>query len=216
MPFTEEQFLGVFSSYNEALWPVAALLWVLTAMALGLLAGRLAHGRLIGALLAIHWLWAGAVYHLVFFSTINPAARVFGAAFILEGLLFLWYGAVKGRLDFRWGRSPRQALSIVLALFSLAYPALVRLSGFEWPAMPAYGVPCPTAILTMGLLLALPPANHRGLAVIPVLWALVASSAAAMFRVLPDFMLPIAAVVLVAWCAAPRMTIWSGRRLTAA
>ncbi len=208
MPFTEEQFLGVFTSYNEALWPVAALLWVLTAMALGLLAGRLAHGRLIGALLAIHWLWAGGAYHFAFFSTINPAARVFGAAFILEGLLFLWYGAVKGRLDFRWGRSPRQVASIVLAAFSLAYPALVRLAGFEWPAMPAYGVPCPTAILTMGLLLALPPGTHRGLAIIPILWATVAGSAAILFGVLPDYMLMVAGGVLIAYAAAPRMAVW--------
>ncbi len=210
MPFTETQFLAVFTSYNEALWPAAALLWVLTAMTLGLLAARQARGRLIGGLLAVHWLWSGAVYHLVYFRTINPAARLFGAAFLLEGLLFLWLGPIRGRLEFHWGRGPRPIVSMTLACYALAYPALVRLAGFDWPAMPAFAVPCPTTLLTIGLLFAMPPGAHRTLFVIPILWCVVAGSAALLFRVLPDYMLFAAGGLLLVYLVAPRLTVWGG------
>ena len=208
LPFTEAQFLGVFAEYNETLWPAEALLWLLTAFALALLATRQARGRLIGGLLALHWLWTGGVYHLGYFRAINPAARIFGAAFLVEGALFLWVGAIKGRLDFHWGRSPRQVLSIALACYSLLYPALVAASGFDWPAMPAFAVPCPTTLLTIGLLLALPPGSHRSLGIIPILWCIVAGSAAVLFRVLPDFVLFAAGALLLVYLVAPRLAVW--------
>ena len=71
LPFTAEQFFHAFSRYNLAIWPAQ---WILTA-------------------LALLWLWMGAVYHLGFFASINPAARAFGAAFIVEAALWLWVAA---------------------------------------------------------------------------------------------------------------------------
>jgi hypothetical protein len=45
-------------------------------------------GLLSGIILAFLWLWMGIVYHFIYFSQINPAAKFFGALFILQGLLF--------------------------------------------------------------------------------------------------------------------------------
>ena len=45
--------------------------------------------RAISAILGLFWLFAGAVYHLTFFREINPLAVVFGAAFVVQGLLLL-------------------------------------------------------------------------------------------------------------------------------
>ena len=113
LPFTHDQFLDVFASYNAALWPGAAVLWLLTLAALVLLAkGRLGP-RLAGGLLAAHWGWAGIAYHLAFFAVINPAARLFGALFVLEAALFVWFGVRHANLQVAWGKRPHQVLSLV-------------------------------------------------------------------------------------------------------
>jgi hypothetical protein len=199
LPFTHDQFLNVFGQYNAALWPAAAGLWILSATGLALLATGRASGRMLSAVLALQWLWAGAVYHLRFFVPINPIARVFGALFLLEGALFVWYGVVRGRLAFAWrpGRAPWQVLSAVLCLYALAYPAFALGSGLQWPRLPTFGVPCPTTLLTIGLLLAAEPDEVRGLGVIPFLWTLVGGSAALLLGITPDLMLFLASAGLI-------------------
>ena len=50
--------------------------------------------------MAALWIWMGVAYHMLFFSQINKAAYLFGALFILEGILLLNY-ALRKRLNFR-------------------------------------------------------------------------------------------------------------------
>lgn len=63
--------------------------------------------------------------------------------------------------------------------------------------MPSFGVPCPTTLLTVGLLLGLEPGRLRGLFVVPLLWSLVGGSAAFLLGVRTDLMLLVGAVALV-------------------
>ena len=42
---------------------------------------------LIMAILALMWLVNGVGYHWSFFTSINPAAKIFGAVFVLQALL---------------------------------------------------------------------------------------------------------------------------------
>lgn len=203
LPFTHEQFLDVLAAFNTAWWPAALALWLLTAAVLAAhLAGR-ANGRVVAGLLALHWAWSGAVYHLGYFVAINPAARIFGALFLLEAVLLVWFGVVRGTPVFTWGRARRQLLAALFVLYGLAYPLLTLASGLTWPRMPAFGVPCPSTLLTIGLLLALEPRRLRGLAVIPLLWAVVGGSAAVLLHVLPDFALLAGGAVLLLYVAAP-------------
>ncbi len=204
LPFSHDQFLDAFAAYNGALWPEALLLWLLTVAALlALAAGRLSP-RLAGILLAVHWAWAGVAYHLAFFAGINPAARLFGALFVLQALLFLWFGVRRPALRVTWGRSPNQILSVVFCGYAVAYPLLAVAAGMRWPRMPSFGVPCPTTLLTVGLLLGLGRGQLRGLGAIPVLWSLIGGSAALVLGVPPDLMLFLGALLLLWHVAAPR------------
>ncbi len=203
LPFTHDQFLDVFAAFNARLWPVAALLWLLTLAALALLAAGRLRPRLAGGLLVAHWS-CSAVYHLAFFAAINPAARLFGGLFLLQALLLLWYGVWRAELLASWGRQRHQVLSAVLCVYALAYPLLVLATGLRWPRMPAFGVPCPTALLTVGALLGLEPRRLRGLAVIPLIWCVIAGSAALALDIRPDLMLWVGGALLVWYAAAPR------------
>jgi hypothetical protein len=197
VPFTVEQFLEVFRRYNDAVWPAQWVLYALgiAAVVLVFRTTPLA-GRAVSGILAALWLWMGVVYHLTFFRAINPAAMIFGTAFIAEAALFAWLGVWRGQFTFR----PRHDLAAVVGglfvLFALvAYPLLGYALGHRYPAAPTFGLPCPTAIFTFGLLLWADAPVPRSVLLVPVLWAVVGTSAAAQLGMREDFGLLVAAVV---------------------
>jgi hypothetical protein len=64
-------------------------------------------------------------------------------------------------------------------------------------------VPCPTTLVTGGLLLALGPRRLRGLAVVPLLWTLVGGSAAQVLGMTQDLVLFVAGAALLIYMVAP-------------
>ena len=100
-PFTMEQFFGVFAQYNTTVWPTQVLIYLLALVALFLAIRKTSYAdRTISAILALFWLWMGVVYHLIFFTAINPLAYAFGGLFILQGLLLLVSGTFRRKLSF--------------------------------------------------------------------------------------------------------------------
>ena len=152
------------------------------------------------ALLAAHWIWSGVAYHWVFFRAVNPAAVVFAAAFVLEGALFVRLAAA-GRGRIRLGLDLRGVSGAMLAIDALLYPLLGLAFGLEYPRMPVFAVPCPTALVTAGLLI-----NAVGMPrfvyVIPILWAIVGSSAAVALGIPADLALVAAGVAMAIHVAA--------------
>lgn len=197
VPFTVEQFLEVFRRYNDAVWPAQ---WVLYALGIAVvvLAFRSTPeaGRVVSGILAALWLWMGVVYHLTFFRVINPAAVVFGIAFIAEAALFAWLGAWRGRLSFRARRDLAAVVGGLFVLYALVvYPLLGYALGHRYPVAPTFGLPCPTVIFTFGLLLCTDAPVPRSVLLVPVLWAAVGTSAAVQLGMREDFGLLAAAVV---------------------
>lgn len=125
LPFTVEQFYGVFRTYNESVWPAQLILLALALIAIGLvLVRRRWSGLLISAILALLWAWLGIAYHLAFFVSINPLAYAFAAVSVAGGLVILWHGVIHRRLDFALTRSARGFCGVVLVVFALVvYPA---------------------------------------------------------------------------------------------
>jgi hypothetical protein len=200
LPFTTDAFFEVFARYNAATWPVVVALWVAAAGALGAVVRAPGErtSRLVSAVLAALWLWGGLAYHAMYFTSINPAAWVFAALFVVEAGLLAWYGPVQRRLAFGMATGHARGLGIGLAFYALIYPALNVLAGHAYPASPTFGVPCPTGIFTAGLLLTTAKRPPIAVVVVPVLWALVGGSAALVLGVATDYMLLACSVLLVA------------------
>ncbi len=138
LPFTTEVFFSLFEQYNLAIWPAQPIAYALAlaalAMALRPFAGS---GRLIGALLAGLWLWNGVAYHIMHFAQINFWAFGFGALFVLQGLLFAWTLALRGRLAFRFRADLFGWSGLGFAIFAMAiYPLIGWLAGHGWPRAP--------------------------------------------------------------------------------
>ena len=196
LPFEREQFFAVFTRYNEAVWPAQVVLAALAVVAALLVwrPGR-ATNRVTGAVLAVLWIWMGAVYHFTFFRTINPAAVFFAAAFLLEGAAIAWFGVWRARLHFQVSRGPAGLAAGVMVVYALAvYPLIGQAAGHVYPAAPTFGLPCPTTIFTLGLLVAAGRTVPRLLWVVPFAWAAIGTVAAVQLGVVEDFGLPAAAI----------------------
>lgn len=197
IPFSIDQFLDVFRQYNLAVSPAQWALYALGLMAVALVVrGTRGAGRLISGILALLWLWMGAVYHVAFFRRINPAATLFGAVFIGEAIAIARVGAWQGRLAFRARRDAGRLLAWALVAYALVLYPLVGLAlGHRYPAAPTFGLPCPTTIFTMGLLALVTPRPPAALLVVPLAWAAVGTSAAMQLGMREDFGLLAAALV---------------------
>jgi Family of unknown function (DUF6064) len=115
------------------------------------------------------------------------AATAFGVLFALEGVLLLAIATWRGRLRFAWTRTLPGIVGAALIAYALVvYPTMAYALGHRFPAAPTFGLPCPTAILTLGLLAWAVPPRSWGVLVISLLWSAVGASAAAQLGVWED------------------------------
>jgi hypothetical protein len=196
LPFSHDAFLDVFAAYNTALWLAVLLLWVATAAIVFRWIGAQRIGtRALFVLLAVHWAWSGVAYHWLFFRGINPAAALFGLMFVAQAALFAWLAAVSRR-DAVLDLSARSLLGWGLVGYGLIYPLLGLGFGLDYPRMPLFAVPCPTTLITAGLLLIVSGVPPRVVNLVPILWAIVASSAAFTLGIHADLALVPAGLLL--------------------
>jgi hypothetical protein len=209
LPFSRLEFLQVFSDYNETIWPVQILAAALGAIAIALLFSRRGWAsRSIATILAMFWIIMGVAYHWLFFSEINTAAYLFGGLFLLAALVFLVEGTVRDRVRFEvsWDFRGWSALMLIAYSFVI-YPILGLVATHPYPETPLFGVvPCPTTIFTLALLVTASYPRPLLLAVVPLLWAVIGSSAAYLLDVPQDWGLFAASLI---WFAA-----WISHRKT--
>lgn len=190
LPFTREQFFGVFAAYNAAVWPVQVVAYLLGLAAVVVLLRPSPWGHRLGTgVLAAMWIWTGVAYHGLYFAPINPVALAFGALFVVQGVLFAVAGIVGRRLVFGHTRGWVAALGWGLVAYAaLLYPLLGQWSGHVYPAQPTFGItPCPVTLFSFGVLLLTSKPVPWWLLVIPLGWSLVGGSAAFLLGVPQDW-----------------------------
>ena len=196
LPFTHEAFFDLLADYNSALWPAAAAMWLASVLVCArLVLSRHPPNRWVSGLLAVHWGWAAVAYHIAFFTRINPAAWLFAAIFLVQSALFLWLGVIRDQLSFTPRRTTWWPIAWTLVAYALIYPAINAVQHDSLLRIPTFGLPCPTTILTGGLLLLASP-RSRALAVVPLIWSVIGGSAAVLLGVSADYALPVTGVAL--------------------
>jgi hypothetical protein len=196
LPITPDQFFAVLVQYNEAVWPWQVVLYAIALLCIGLLFSGLAWAsRMISLLLAGLWLWMALAYHLAFFASINPAAWWFGILFLFGALLFDWFGVVNDRLQFHAAPGGWRIAGTVLLIIGLGiHPALSTLFGRHYPAAPTFGLPCPTTIFTIAMLLFLEAPAPRAIFVVPLTWSAIGTLAAIGLGIVEDLALLVAGI----------------------
>jgi hypothetical protein len=188
VPFTLSQFLKVFEDYNLSVYPMQIIFYLLAAIII-LLALRKTFfsDKVITIVVSFFWLWMGVVYHFIHFTTINNAAFVFGAVFIVEALLLLNAGVLKRHLSFKFQRDIFGITGAACILYALiVYPTLNYMAGHTYPASPTFGLPCPTTIFTFGVLMWTDKKIPFNLLLIPLIWSIIGFSAAFSLGMIED------------------------------
>ncbi len=209
LPFSRLEFLRIFSDYNESIWPAQVLAAALGLAAIALVFSRRNWaGRLIATILAAYWAFMGIAYHWLFFSEVNTAAYFFGALFLVYATILVIEGTVRDRVHFEISWDFRGSVALLLIAYSfLAYPIVGLTVTHPYPETPLFGVaPCPTVIFTLALLIIASHPRRVLLALVPLLWAAIGSSAAFLLDVPQDWGLLVAALLwLAAWIRRRKM-----------
>jgi hypothetical protein len=198
IPFTVEQFFDVFETYNQAIWPAQIGVYVLGLMIVAALLKPIDYSdQFISGVLALFWIWTGAFYHILHFSTINALALIFGVFFVLQGVALFFSGVWLNRLTFEITMSTRAIVGAVFVVFAmLLYPLIGSALGHHYPRTPMFGVaPCPLTIFTFGLFLFVRTKIAWYLYLIPLLWSLIGMSAAISLKVPQDYALVVSGVI---------------------
>lgn len=183
--FSPQTYWRLVERYNLAVWPLQ--LAGVAAGALLLLLGMRRHawtGRAAMGVLALAWLWVGWAFHGQHYATINWAAHYLAAAFVLEAAL-LAGAAIFSRADDPpvVGRRLRVAGAVLAAAGALLYPLLAPALGRPWAQAEVFGLmPEPTALVTLGFLLASGLRHRAWLAAIPVVSLSVGAATAWLLR----------------------------------
>jgi hypothetical protein len=188
LPFSLADFLNVFKNYNQSVFPLQIVFYLVAFLCIYLLFTRNKNAtRLISITLAFFWLWMGIVYHIIFFSAINKAAYIFGGLFILQGIMFTGCGLIRKKLSFEYTKSTANIAGIILIAYALiVYPVLGHNLGHAYPYSPTFGLPCPTTIFTFGILLFTNKKMPWHLLIIPLLWSIVGFTAALNLTIYED------------------------------
>ena len=198
--FSSSTYYRLFEFYNAAIWPAQVVAVGMGLSVLALLRRRegAARGRLVAAILAACWLWIAIAFHASRYATINWAAVYFAWAFGLEAVLLVWVGVIRGGL-----RLERQAGTWIFFFALLVAPFIGPLLGRSWRQVEVFGIaPDPTAVATLGVLLAGRFRLRWLLMIIPLLWCAITGATLLAMKA-PDFWIaPLASVVallLAAW-----------------
>ena len=174
--FSPTIYWRLVERYNREVWPLQVLTVAAGVLLLWCAAMRRPSAdKVVAGVLALAWLWIGWAFHWERYATINWAAEYFAIAFALQALLLLGV-AMSGTSANPAPPGPRtRGIGLVLAAVGvLVYPLAALVAGRPWSQGEMFGVmPDPTALATLGLMLAA-GSPHRGwLLVIPALWTLV-------------------------------------------
>ena len=197
MPFNTQQFLDVFATYNEAVFPMQVLLLIVALVAIRLGGnGDTASSKTVVIVLSLFWLWMGVIYHWLFFSEINSLAFVFGGFFVLQSVVLFYAGVVRKSLSFRQQTGARSLIGTLFIVYALLiYPIVGMSAGHAYPYSPTLGLPCPTTIFTFGLFLRSGHSVPNYALPVPMAWSLLGFSAAFSLGIWEDIGLLISGLV---------------------
>lgn len=200
--FSSRSYWRMIGRYNEALWP-----WQLLALAAGalivwcVLRSSLVARRGAMLVLAAAWAWVAWGYQLQWHAEISTGAPYFAGAFALQALLLLtigWRGS-----DARAGRVANRLGLGIASLAVCAYPLLAPVGARSWREAEVFAIaPDPTALATLGVLLAL--RSHWLAWIIPLAWCAVSTATLAELRVAHAWLPMVLAVAAVATGIASR------------
>ena len=129
VPYSKEVLDSVVYEYQEFFFPIQFIFIFLALLVVYLIwKSENKNNKTIVSILAIFWIWIGAIYEMKYYISINWFGLYIGSFFILQGLLLLWFGLIKKEVVFI--RNNYSLLAVLILV--LCYPALQIISGMHY------------------------------------------------------------------------------------
>jgi hypothetical protein len=170
--FSPRIYWRLVESYNRDIWPAQVIAVGAGLVSLWLTAAqRLGGGRFVAGILALAWLSVGWAFHWQRYAAINWAATYLAVAFWLEAALLIMLAVLRPKFHERVPSVVMRAIGLTLAVCGLLlYPLAGLAADRPWTQAEVFGVmPEPTALATLGLLLAGTQHYAKWLLIVPVL-----------------------------------------------
>ena len=170
--FSQESYQALISGYNQDIWPMQVLFFLLSIAILFFLFQKKEKfpPKLIGMILVLCWIWCGQVYQWSYFQPINWLAKYFTLLFLVQAALIA-ITLLRGLIKFDRRMGPLRIIGLLMFIASAFLPLRLFVTG-EWDQVLLFGWGAQsTAVGTLGLLLL---CRFRPLQiflyVIPALW----------------------------------------------
>ncbi|MCB2207245.1 MAG: hypothetical protein KQH67_03010 [Bacteroidetes bacterium] len=195
------EFIGLIAQYNQAMYPLQILLFIL-----GLLAVILTHlmqykkNTYTAIILGILWIYSGLIYFFMYLPQHSQMSYFYGSLFMLQGLFLFYEAFFRNKLSFGFQKSAKDITAYIIILTGLLiYPLVTIASGHHIPEIMTLGLPGPTVIFTLGFLMLGTNRNPLYLVLIPSLWGLVGFTLSLSAGVYVDGLTLISAIITVSW-----------------
>lgn len=199
LPYSAEVYFALMAEYNDRWMAVVILGWVLSVAVLtGLIFSPILRGlnksRVTGLFLGLAWIWIGAIHQFGMMAELNFMAPIYGVAWILQGILVIWFSADNDRVHFQFKNNFAGRVATCIALAgAVLYPLAVLAEGFDWMSLPLVATsPEPTLIFTAGILMMAQQRKVQFLFVLPVCGAVVSGLSAFLLMHPLDYTVPVA------------------------
>jgi hypothetical protein len=204
--FAPRTYYRLFELYNAEIWPLQ-IATIVVGLGTIWLIWRGTHGRVVAAVLAAAWIFVAWAYHSERYATINSGAPYYAIGFAVEALLLAWVGVRRDSLRFDLRADPIGYIGLAILVAGIVlYPLLAPLAGRALSQAEVFGIaPDPTAIATVGTLLAATGRVPWLLLALPILWCAI-SGATLWTMEAPDAIGPTSVAVL-----GTALAIWAAR-----
>ena len=195
-----KDFYNMFSTYNQAVWPMPIVMYILAITAFLFSLQRKKSGNaVILVILGFFWLWNGIVFSLMYFVKFNPMFYLSAVLFIFQAVVLFLNGtgiALTPKISFRIQNDFNTWAGMIFIIYALIlYPFIGWATGHFYPAGPIFGTaPCASAIFTVGILLFAEKKIPKLLLIVPVIWGLTGIIPVFIYQVYADIGLIISGV----------------------
>jgi hypothetical protein len=166
--------LEIFENYNQDIWPMQIIAYLLGfgALYFTIIPAKFSN-QIISGILAFLWLWTGILFFEFYFGPVYKPAYVFGGLFIIQGLLFL-LSILRKQLHYGFRINIYSVVGILFIVYAMiGYPVIGYFLDHVYPQSPAFGLtPCPLTIFTLGMILLTIKKVPKYLLIITLLWAI--------------------------------------------
>ena len=153
--FDLQEFLIVLENYNQDIWPLQVLAYLLGILAVyHAFKKSFVSNKVILVILSIFWIWTGLVFSTFYWAPTYNFAYSFTGLFIVQGILFLT-ALSNSKFSLQFKPNLNSIIGLILIFYSMVgYQILGHFIGHVYPKFFPFGlVPCPTIIFTIGLFL---------------------------------------------------------------